>query len=132
MTLDEAIGIKYKMYDAKTGGEVNLSEWCNRAIEFLGGLSEVAQFIPFSEEVLREKLEEDPDLNNTPLSTWDKAAGFQCGTGTNSWRQEYHCSLVCGGIWELYEKCGITSASCADGVCILKEAARMLVERNNL
>lgn len=129
MTLNEAIGIKYGMYDAKTGEEVSLAERCRRAIEFLGGLDEVAKFIPFPVEILREKLKEDPNLDNTSLSTWDKAAGFRCGTWRNAGRQKYQCLLVRGGIWELYEKHGITSASCDNGVCLLKEAARMLVER---
>lgn len=129
MTLNEAIGIKYGMYDVKTGGEVSLAERCRRAIEFLGGLDEVAKFIPFPVEILREKFKEDPNLDNTSLSTWDKAAGFRCGTWRNAGRQKYQCLLVRGGIWELYEKHGITSASCDNGVCLLKEAARMLVER---
>ena len=130
MTFDEAIGIKCEARDAGTGEEVSLSERCRRAIEFLGGLDEVSRFIPYPEDILREKLKEDPDLNNTSQSAWDKAAGFKCGTGANSWRQGYQCLLVRGGIWELYEKHGITAASCADGVCLLKEAARMLVERD--
>ena len=129
MTLNEAIGIKYEMRDVKTGEEVSISERCRRAIEFLGGLDEVAKLIPFPVETLREKLKEDPLLNNTSMSAWDKAAGFKCGTGANSWRQEYRCLLERGGIWELYEKHGVMAASCADGVCLLKEAARMLVER---
>ena len=129
MTLNEAIGIKYEMRDVKTGEDVSISERCRRAIEFLGGLDEVAKLIPFPVETLRAKLKEDPLLNNTSMSAWDKAAGFKCGTGANSWRQEYRCLLVRGGIWELYEKHGVTAASCADGVCLLKEAARMLVER---
>lgn len=132
MTLDEAIGIKSEMRDAKTGEYVDLSERCRRAIEFLGGLDEVVKFIPFPVDTLREKLKEDPHLNNTSLSTWDKAAGFKCSTCGNAWRQEYHCLLVRGGIWELYEKHGVTSASCADGVSILKEAVRMLVEQEAL
>ena len=80
MTLDEAIGIKSEMRDAKTGEYVDLSERCRRAIEFLGGLDEVVKFIPFPVDTLREKLKEDPHLNNTSLSTWDKAAGFKCST----------------------------------------------------
>ena len=48
MTLNEAIGIKYEMRDVKTGEEVSISERCRRAIEFLGGLDEVAKLIPVS------------------------------------------------------------------------------------
>ena len=129
MDIKEAIGIQKCNIDIETGEQLSYSEIYGRAIEYLGGLDEVAEFVPVPVETLREKLREDPNLNNTPLSTWDKAAGFKCGTWGNAWRQGYQCLLVRGGIWKLYKKHGITAASCADGVCLLKEAARMLVER---
>ena len=39
------------------------------------------------------------------------------------------CRFIGGGIWELYRQHGINAASNSEGVCILKEAARRLVER---
>ena len=88
MTLHEAIGVRVDT-DIKTGEKLTHSEIYGRAIEFLGGLDEVAKLSPFPVETLRAKLKEDPLLNNTSMSAWDKAAGFKCGTGANSWRQEY-------------------------------------------
>ena len=129
MSIHEAIGVKYGNIDIKTGEILPHSEVYGRAIEFLGGLDEVARFVPFPVDVIREKLKEDPNLNNTALSTWDKAAGFQCGVFGNAHRQQYDSRITHGGIWELYRKHGVTGASASDGVCILKEAAQRLVER---
>lgn len=121
MTLQDAIGVRMANIDKRTGETLTHSEVYGRAIDYLGGLDEVARFIPFPLEALREKLKGDPHLNNTAMSWWDAASGFVCRGGD--------CKLVGGGIWELYLKHGVTSASNADGVCILKEAARRLVER---
>lgn len=124
MTLKEAIGIHMGNIDTKAGKNLALSHseiFYVRAIGFLGGLDEVARYVPFPVEVLCEKLKRDPHLNNTEMSRWDAASGFVCRGG------DY--KFVGGGIWNLYRRHGITSASCAEGVCILKEAARRLVER---
>lgn len=129
MTLQAAIGVKYCDIDIKTGARLSHSEVYGRAIELLGGLDVVARFIPFLVDILRKKVKEDPFLNNTPMNKWDRASGFRCGVFGNAHRQGYYCQFIGGGIWELYHKHGITSASCADGVCILKEAARRLIER---
>jgi hypothetical protein len=126
MTLNEALGVNDFSIDVKTGGEISLEEYCQRAIDFLGGLDEVGKYIPFPIETIREKLKNDPHLNNLSLSAWDTAAGYVCGTFGNAWRQEYSCRPTGGGLWRLYVKHGVTSVSCADGVCILKEAARLL------
>lgn len=121
MTIQESIGVKMVDIDAKTGEKLTHSEIYGRAIELLGGLDEVARFIPFPMETIREKLKSDPHLNNTPMGTWDAASGFVCRGG--------NCKFIGGGIWTLYRKYGIDGASNSEGVCILKEAARRLVER---
>lgn len=120
MTLHEAIGVRVDT-DIKTGEKLTHSEIYGRAIEFLGGLDAVARFVPFPVETLREKLKSDPHLNNTAMSRWDAASGFVCSG--------VHCKFVGGGIWSLYLRHGIDAASNSDGVCVLKEAARRLVER---
>lgn len=120
MTFDEAIGVKQGR-DIKTGEELSYSEKYGRAIEVLGGLDAVARYIPFSLEILREKIKDDAWLNNTSIKEWNSASGFICPPGD--------CKFVGGGIVPLYTKHGITSFSNADGVCLLKEAARRLVER---
>ena len=124
MTIKEAIGVKCCDIDAKTGERLSHSDIYGRAIEFLGGLDEVARFIPFPMETIRKKMKSDPNLNNTDMSRWDLASGFMCRGGD--------CRLVGGGIWALYRKHGINCASNSEGVSILKEAARRLVEREEV
>lgn len=122
MTIREAIGIDLIGRDIETGEEVSGEEEIRRAIEYLGGPKAIAPYIPFPLSVLAEKLKSDPNLNNTSLHEWDLAAGFKdISFSTN-------LAFVRGGIWELYGKKGITSASCAEGVSILKTAAQMLIE----
>lgn len=121
MTFNEAIGIHKCNVDTETGATISHREVYDRAIKFLGGLDEVAKYVPFPVEVIRKKLRRDQYLNNTPMGKWDKASGFICKEGD--------CIFIGGGIWNLYRKHGITSASCAQGVSLLKEAARQLAER---
>ena len=124
MTIHEAIGVKCCDIDAKTGERLSHSDIYGRAIEFLGGLDEVARFIPFPMETIRKRLKNDPNLNNTAMGPWDVASGFVCKGGD--------CRFIGGGIWELYRKHGINAASNSEGVCILKEAARRLAEREEV
>lgn len=121
MTLKEAIGVKIDV-DIKTGKQLTHSEICRREIDLLGGLDEVAKYVPYPIEVLRKKYPKDRWFNNTGMEKWDLAAGFTC--------RGADCTPTYGGLWCLYRKHGITAASCAGGVAILKEAARMLVERD--
>ena len=120
MTLKEAIGVRVDI-DIKTGEKLTHSEIYGREIVFLGGLVEVSRLVPFPVETLGNKMKSDPYLNNTAMSKWDAASGFVCRCGD--------CKFIGGGIWALYRQHGINAASDSDGVCILKEAARRLVAR---
>ncbi len=93
MTLHEAIGVKVDI-DVKTGKKLSHSEIYGRAIEFLGWLDEVAQFVPFPMETLCKKIKSDPCLNNTAMNRWDAASGFVC--------EGAKCRFIGGGIWTLY------------------------------
>ena len=116
MTLLESVGVNPFRIDAKTGVGLSHSEVYGRIIEFLGGLDTVGIFVPFSVGRIREALRKgDVHLNTLPLFEWDRVSGFRAD-GAN-------CVFTGGGIWSLYQQHGITSASCSDGVCILKEAA---------
>ena len=126
MDIKEAIGVCGDV-DIKTGQKLSHSEIYGRAIEFLGGLAEVAKYIPFPLKVVKEKYAEDPHLNNLSIHVWDRAAGFNTYT-TRAYGQVQDCRLIGTGICALYAKHKITSFSCSDGVCILKEAARQLAE----
>lgn len=124
MTLNEATGIHRCDVDKTTGRELSRRECYTRYIDYLGGMDAVKPYIPFELDYLARKYREDPLLNNTPILIWDNAAGFRCfgldAIPTN------------GGLWNLYCQHGIDTVSCATGVCILKEAARMLIERGEV
>lgn len=120
MTIKEAIGVKNCNIDAETGRKLEHSEIYGRAIDYLGGLEVVKQYIPFDLETLKKAYKEDKHFNNLSMSRWDRMAGFINNGAT--------CTFIGGGIWNLYRARKINSASCSDGVCILKEAARLWVE----
>ena len=122
MTLKEKIGVTNGNVDV-TGMVLDHSEIYTRAIEALGGLDAVIPYIPFSLPGIQEALKSDLHLNNLSMEKWDRASGFICNRGD--------CNFIGGGIWRLYHKAGITGASNAEGVCILKEAARQWAEREN-
>ena len=119
MTLNEATGIHHCDVDT-TGRELTHREKYTRYINYLGGLDAVKSYIPFEIEYLIPKYREDRWLNNTPIKTWDEAAGFRC-VGPDA-------IPTYRGLWNLYRQHGINTASCATGVCMLKEAAAMLIE----
>ena len=118
MTFNELCGVRSGNIDRATGAEITHSEKYQRAIRALGGLEAVVPFIPFSKyAIVRALRDGDEHLNSLPLSAWDSAAGF-VGVGE-------HFRCVRGALWGLYAKHGVTSASCSEGVCLLKEAAHM-------
>ncbi len=74
--MHEVIGVKCCNIDVKTGEKLTHSEIYGRAIELLGGLDVVANYVPFKIDFLQERYKEDPNFNNTPLDAWDRAAGY--------------------------------------------------------
>ena len=122
-SFDEAINIRYANIDETTGETISHSEKYTRAINLLGGLDAIIPLIPFSRGEIKRALETDEHLNNLNMERWDRASGFICRGGT--------CMVVGGGIWDLYRKAGISSASNSQGVSLLKEAARQWAERGH-
>lgn len=120
MNLDTAVGIKNCDIDVATGQKLTHEEVYGRKIEFLGGVEAVSKYVPFSIDKIRNALKKDYYLNNLSMQYWDAAAGFVS--------KNADCTPTCIGIWELYREHGTTYASCAEGVCILKETARRLVK----
>ncbi len=122
MTLEQACGIVCNTIDKRTGRELDHREIYARYIDYLGGLDKVKQYIPIPLKELRRAYKKDKQFNNTGLGLWQNAAGFTAG------------DPVCffGGIWMLYSQNDINVASCAQGVCILKEAAKILIERGEV
>lgn len=122
MILEQARGIVYNTIDKRTGRELDHREIYDRYIDYLGGLDKVKPYIPYDIEYLVPKYKKDHLLNNTWTGDWSIAAGF-----FPDGRHNLHPTF--NGLWYLYGQHGITQVSCATGVCILKEAARMLIER---
>lgn len=122
MTLEQACGIVYNTIDKRTGRELDHREIYARYIDYLGGLDKVKQYISIPLKELRQAYKKDKQFNNTGLGLWQNAAGYTAG------------DPICffGGIWTLYRQNDIDVASCAQGVCILKEAARILIERGEV
>ncbi len=123
MMLSEACGIYGCNIDRVTGKRITHREKMARFIKYLGGLDAVKSYIPFEIKYLIPKYKKDIHFNNTSIKIWREAAGFHC-VGPDA-IPTYH------GIWNLYRQHGINEASCATGVCILKEAARMLIEKGD-
>ena len=93
-------------------------EYYGKIVEALG-YDEVVSCVPYSVEVLDEKMKEDRHFNNLPIRVWDLASGFRC-VGAD-------CFLVGSHLTALYRKHGVNCFSNSDGVCILKECAREMV-----
>ena len=122
MTFSEFIGIKCVDLDIETGEKMEHRAIYQRAVERFGGLKAIKPLIPFSLEQIKKALESgDEYLNTLPTREWDSASGFYC-KGANCTPQFRK------PIWNLYWRHGVTSASNAQGVCLLKEAARMWAE----
>lgn len=79
------------------------------------GYEEVKQCIPFSLEELKKS--KDEHFNDLSICKWNRAAGY-ITNGAN-------CIRIESRLTDLYRKIGVNCYSCSEGVCILKECARM-------
>lgn len=128
MNLKKFANVDSLYRDLDTGQEVPWRNYMRRVIDKLG-LENIKPYIPYDINYLKEKLKANVNLNNTSLNEWDNAAGFMptINTATRSMNFLYHRNGLSG----LLVSNGITSFSPSDGVCILKEAARMLCGYNH-
>lgn len=118
MTFSEFIGVRNANIDIETGVELSHQYIYRRAITRFGGLKAIKPLIPFSLEEIKEALAKgDEHLNTLDIRKWDSAAGFYV--------KGYDYAIMPSPIWCLYRRNHVTSASCSQGVCLLKEAARM-------
>ena len=122
MTFSEFIGIKCADLDIETGEKMEHRAIYQRAVERFGGLEAIKPLIPFGlEEIKKAITNGDEHLNTLPIKEWDFASGFVTYKG--------ECKPMFNApMWKLYWEHGVTSASNAQGVCLLKEAARMWAE----
>ena len=122
MTFSEFIGVHNANIDIETGEQLSHQYIYRRAIMRFGGLKAIEPFIPFSLEEIKKALAKgDEHLNTLDMRKWDNASGFYC--------QGSECRIIPSPIWNLYRQHHVTSVSCSQSVCLLKEAARWLAER---
>ena len=126
MNLKEFANVDYYYRDLDTGTEIPWREYMRRVIDKLG-FDMVASCIPFELDYLKEKYKEDVHFNNTPIRIWDTAAtGFMPQMHSKGKVKEYHHLRM--GLAYFFVHNGITCFSPSEGVCVLKETARILCE----
>ncbi len=97
-----------------------------KVINFLG-YEQVKECVPYSVEEIRKALPKDKHLNNLPMKKWDWASGFN--VWTSKWEQIV--KPVDSPLRRVLRRKGINCYSNCDGVCILKECARMMAEEES-
>lgn len=125
MTLKEFANVNSLYRDLSTKRELEWHEYMRRVIDKLG-IDNIKRYIPYDIEYLMEKIKSDIHLNNTGIERWNVAAGFMSVVDRKTGSQYY--KPIPYGIPNLFLANGITTFSPADGVCVLKEAARILCE----
>lgn len=115
-TLDQLVCNHFKVHCA---AYAPYKEAVQFKINYLG-YENVKKCIPFTLAEIKNALPKDEYLNNLPISKWDKAAGF-IQSGSN-------CNFIGSPLTNLYRQKGVNAFSCAQGVSILKECARMWAE----
>lgn len=84
----------------------------------------------FGKDSLKEAFAKDEHFNTIPLRQWDNLAGWQITHSQGS--ENYHLSSTY--VRDLIGKDKLTAAgegySCGTGVCVLKAAARILIEQD--
>lgn len=129
MNLKQFANVDSMYRDLDTGQEVPWHDYMHRVIGKLG-LENIKPYIPYDIKYLKEKLKEDIHLNNTNLTEWDCAAGYVSYINMTTKTKEYH-KRPQGGLGNLFVRNGITCSSPSEGVCVLKEAARILCGYNH-
>lgn len=118
MTFDEALSIPKDLRFQKNGSE----KYYRLIIESLG-YEEVKRCIPFTLGELKKAYKKDQSFNTLSIMNWDYAAGY-ITRGSDVY-------YIGSSLTRLYNvKCGVTEFSCALGVCILKECAKMWIEES--
>lgn len=106
----------------------DFDEFYRTAVNKLGGPETFRAYIPFDMETLQKSHDEDPHFNTdlTPLRRWDNAAGNYGAVNPITRKPE-----TGGGIWPILLAHDIRWMSLSQAVCLLKTAARMLLESEN-
>ena len=107
MTLNEFVNVDNYLRDKSTGEEVEQRDYMGRIIGKLG-IENIKPYLPYSIDHLKKFYKGDEHFNNTYLSVWDCSAEY---------------------LKRFLIRNGITIMSLSERVCILKETARILCER---
>lgn len=124
MTFSEFVGVDSYGRDLATGEKLSHSEKYGRAIRRLGA-AEVWRYVPYDIDVLCDKYRDDPYFNNTPIRTWDWAAGFETYVDRKS--KTENIRWLHSGLSQYMVQKGLNIFSPAECVCVLKECARRVV-----
>ncbi len=115
------------MRDLTTGLEISHEEKYTRIVNALG-YEKVKRCIPFTLKEIKKALPKDEHLNNLPIKKWDNASGIYIPYGQTS---SSAIQFIETPFSKVYRDAGVTSYSQSDGVCILKQCARMWAEEGN-
>lgn len=111
MTIEDFMGVK----------RLSSEGFWRKVVEKLG-YDRVKKCVPFTLKQLKGS--KDYHFNDLSMKKWDYASGYiWTRTDYDEIMTRVHTRLT-----ELYRENGITCWSNSDGVCILKECARMMLE----
>lgn len=109
--------------------ELSHNEFYTKVVDTLG-YKDILKYVPFSLLEIKRAFEKDVHLNNLPLKKWDEMSGI--GMIFNHQYKSYQPYHNHKGMYFIYKKHGINCYSQCDGVCILKQCARLAIERENV
>lgn len=127
MNLKQFANVDSLYRDLETGYEIPWRNYMRRVIDKLG-IENIKRYLPFDINFLKEKFQEDIHFNNTPMQAWDYAAGFMPYIDNKTKKKMYKQTGTSFDLGGLFIKNGITCFSPSDGVCVLKETARIICE----
>lgn len=110
MTLKEFAGVDSYLRDLNTHRELEWKEYMHKIITKLG-IENILLCVPFNLSYLQRAYQKDPILNNTSLSEWDRAADK---------------------LSDLLRRNGVTYVSLSERVCVLKETAILIIEKEGI
>lgn len=127
MNLKQFANVDHLYRDLETGTELPYREYMRRIIDKLG-IENVKRYMPFDLEYLKERFKQDVYFNNTPMLSWNYAAGFIPYIDKKAKTQKYKQTNTSFDLGGLFVRNGITCFSPSEGVSVLKATARMLCE----
>ena len=127
MTLKEFANVDSFCRDLDNGNKLEWRDYMARVINKLG-IENIEPYIPYDMETLMKRFRNgDVHFNETDIRVWNNAGGFIRQIDRKTGKMDYAFSRY--GLGNLLVRNGIRWYSPADTVCILKETARILCER---